>query len=101
MKIPTTLKIGGFLWKINQSQAVANEGNAFGSTHARQQQIFIEPSETQQKKEHVLIHEAMHAIWWQAGLNSRYKDQKNVEEEIIDALSMGLYQVLKDNNFLK
>lgn len=101
MKIPKTLKIGGFMWKIHQNQHVSNEGNSFGSTHTRHQNIFIEPSETQQKKEHTLLHEVMHALWWQTGLSSRYKEDKKIEEEVIDAISSGLYQVLKDNKMLK
>ena len=102
MKIPKTLKIGGFIWTVEESEKIANEGNVFGSTHSRKQRIFLEPNESRQKKEHTLIHEIMHALWWQAGLNSRYKkDENKFEEEIVDALSNGLYQVLKDNNFLK
>lgn len=101
MKIPNKIKIGGFIWSIEQSEKVANEGNAFGSTHMRKQRIFIEPSENQQKKEHTLIHEIMHAIWWQSGLIERFKETKNAEEEVIQAMAHGMYQVLKDNNLLK
>jgi len=45
----------------------------------------------------------MHVIWWQAGLVERYERRdatKNIEEEIIQALSMGLYQVIRDNKLL-
>lgn len=101
MKIPKKLKIGGFIWSVEESEKVSNEGEVFGSTHFKKQRIFIDPSETQQKKEHTLIHEILHAIWWQTGLNNRYKDKKEMEEEIIQAVAHGLYQVLKDNSLLK
>jgi len=102
MIIPPTLKIGPFIWEIKESEEVANEGNVYGSTHHSKQKIFLEPSETQQKKEQVLIHETMHVIWHQAGLGKRYdKDHPRIEEEVVHALSMGLYQVLKDNDLLK
>ena len=101
MKIPKKLKIGGFIWEIKNNEEVNLEANAFGSTHFRKQKIFIDPTETQQKKEQCLIHEVFHAIWWQTGLLERYKETKEKEEEIIQALSNGLYQVLKDNKLLR
>lgn len=102
MKIPATVKIGGFTWKIEEHQGVAEEGGVFGSTHSHTQKIFIEPGLTQQKKEQTLLHEILHAIWWQSGLNARYKNDKTIiEEEITQAIGHGLYQVLKDNNLLK
>ena len=102
MKIPKKIKIRAFVYTVTENQDVANEGNVFGSTHLRRQKIFIEPSETQQKKEHTFIHEIIHAVWNQIGLNTRVnKDNPKLEEEIIDGLSHGLYQVLKDNNLLK
>jgi len=102
MKIPKKLKIGGFIYQVIESQEVVNEGDAFGSFHSRQQKLFIDPNETQQKKEQTLLHEIFHAIFWQTGLLERMKDIKEIkEEEIIQALAMGLYQTLKDNQFLR
>ena len=99
MKIPKKIKIGGFIWTIEENQDVALEGNMFGSTHYRTQKLFLEKESTQQKKEQCLLHEIMHAIWWQTGLNERYKEKREIEEEIIQTLSNGIYQVLKDNKF--
>ncbi len=101
MKIPKKVKVGGFIYPVIENADVANEGNVYGSTHLRRQKIFLEPSETQQKKEQTFIHEVLHAIWNQIGLNTRMKDTPKLEEEIIDGLSHGLYQVLKDNDLLK
>lgn len=101
MIIPKKLKIGAFEYLVTQNEEISNEGNSFGSMHTRKQKIFLDPNETQQKKEHTLIHEIMHAVWWQSGLCSRYKDTPKIEEEIIDTISNGMYQVLKDNKLLK
>lgn len=97
--IPSSLRIGGFDWLIEENAEVTNEGNAFGTTHHGKQRMFIDPSETQQKKKHTLVHEIMHAIWWQSGLGVRYgeKNHPKLEEEVVAALSMGMYQVLRDN----
>lgn len=88
-------------WLVEYDEKVTNEGNSFGSTHFRKQRIFLEESETQQKKEQVLIHEILHVIWYQAGLGVRYKDQEKIEEEIVTTLSQGIYQVFKDNDLIK
>lgn len=101
MKIPKKLKIIGFEWQVKESQAIADEGNCFGSTHTQNQIIYLEPKSPLQKKEQVLLHEILHAIWWQQGLGIRFKDKKEIEEEVVTTLSQGLYQVLKDNNLLK
>ena len=102
MKIPKKIKINGFDWEIQEDANVAMEGSVFGSTHYKNQKIFLDPNTTQQKKEQCLIHEAMHAVVWQTGLNERFRNpEKLTEEEIVQALSFGMYQVLKDNGFLK
>jgi hypothetical protein len=100
--IPKKIKIGGLIWSVEENKNVCNENDCFGSAHYRNQKIFIEPTETQLKKEHTLLHEIMHAIWWQCGLNERMKEIKGItEEEIITALSFGLYQVIKDNKIIE
>lgn len=102
MKIPKKLKIGGFIWTVEENEKVSQEAKNLGSTHYRKQRIFIDPFVSSQKKEHGLIHESLHVIFWQSGLRERMKNIKEItEEEIIQTLSMGLYQVLKDNRLMK
>lgn len=101
MKIPKEIRYSGLVWKIEESEPVSNEGNVFGSTHFRKQKIFIDPSENQLKKEQTFLHELMHVVWDVAGFNIRYKDQKNLEEEVVTAMSHGLYGLMRDNNLLK
>ena len=99
MKIPKTLKIGGFIWKIVYNQDVNTGSATFGQTHYRTQKLFIAPESSQQKQEQALIHEILHAIFWQNALTETFKNEQ--EEQIVASLSMGLYQVLKDNHLLR
>lgn len=96
MKIPSKVKIGGFDLTVKIDKDVALEGQIFGSTHCQTQTIFLDPTTTQQKREQTFLHEILHAISWQAGLDKQLADNK-LEEKIISSLSFGLHQVLKDN----
>lgn len=96
MELPKELKIGGFQWTVEEQKDIANESSVFGSTHTQSQKIFIEPGLNIQKRDQTLLHEVMHAIWWQSGLERIFDDRK-MEEKVVHAMAMGLYQVLKDN----
>lgn len=100
MKIPNKLKIGGFTWEIKRDNKDLHvEGGCYGSTHYKDQKIFIEKEIPEDKANQALLHEILHALWWQQGLSSR-KYSPELEEEIVHSLSMGLHQVLKDNNLI-
>lgn len=98
MRIPRRLKIGGFVWQVEFRDDVAREGRCYGSTHFSRQHIYLDPNTTRQKQEQAFIHELLHAIWWQQGLGSC--EAGKFEEHVIDALSMGLHQTLKDARML-
>lgn len=100
MKIPKTLKICGMNWAVEVNRDVANEGQCYGSMHFTYQKIYLDPNTTPQKHEQTLLHEILHTAWANHGLGQR-KELKDFEEQIVDALSQGLYQVLKDNDMLK
>lgn len=93
------INIGGFDYTVEENNDIAEQGSLFGSTHHNSQKIFIKPNTTKQQKTATLIHEVMHVIWFNTGLRSRDNIREH-EEEIIDALSNGIYQVLKDNKGL-
>ena len=101
MNLPNSLKINGFDWKIEESGPVSLAAECFGTTHYGTQTIYLDPTMTDQKKKQCLLHGILHAVWWMQGLGARPKDQKLTEEEVIAALSFGLYQVLNDNGLLK
>lgn len=99
MILPEKIKIGGFDWTIEKNQHIANESGVFGSTHTLSQKIFLDPSTTDQKNEQTLLHEIIHVVVWQSGLGRRLErlDERKLEEEIVQSISFGLYQVLKEN----
>lgn len=97
MNLPKKLRIGGLDWKVEYSNHIANEGQCYGSNHAKTQSIFLDPDTTQQHIEEVLLHEVLHAVFWRTGLWERFKNSQITEEEVIAALSPCLHQVLKEN----
>lgn len=101
MKLPKILKIGGFIWKVEERDDVTRQSNVWGTTHCHTQTIYLEPNLSEQKKWQTLLHETLHAVYWQCGLGEDKAIPEEAEEKIIHALSMGMYQVLKDNRFLR
>lgn len=98
MKIPKKLKCGGLIFEVKESQEIANSSGTFGQTHFRQQKIFLEKSEKQQKKEQTFIHEIIHICLWQSGILARLnRIDKDLEEDIVSSIDNNLYQILKDN----
>ncbi len=100
MKIPSTIKIAGMLWKVKMSKPVTDQGHCFGSTHLQTEEIYLDPSTSQQRQEETFLHEVMHVAYYNTSLHERLKDQK-IEEEVVAALATAMFQVLKDNNLLK
>lgn len=102
MTIPKFIKILGFDWEVIQSADVANEGACYGSTHHSKQKFFFDPTNSPQHLNEVVLHEILHALWWQMGLSARFKKEgMSHEEEIISTLASGLNAVFKDNAMLK
>lgn len=89
------LKIGGFEWVVEENEEVAGTNDIFGLNYPKEQKIYLKPGLTKQLKEETLIHEVLHAIFWQTGLDAEFDD--NQEEKIVSTLAHGLYQVFKDN----
>ena len=100
MKIPKTLKVGGIVYKIIEKKMLDGEESKFsGVAKHRQAEIKIALSDNEgmpydrQKYEECFMHELLHCV------DDIYNNQA-IEEKMIDRLSQGLYQVLKDNNLL-
>jgi len=102
MKIPKKVKISGLVFTVEESEKISNQSNVWGSTHFKKQRIFIDPSETQQKKEHTFLHEILHCCIWSCGIGNRLsRIDKDLEEDIVSSLDSVLYQILTDNKLLK
>jgi hypothetical protein len=82
MRIPKKLKVGGVVYevrivKMKDAAEVLRGCNI----------IKINEKLSQENREEALIHECLHIICWEM------KD-----ERVIEMLSQGIYQVMKDNN---
>lgn len=100
MNIPKTLKVGGITYKIEKKRILSKEDAKFSAV-AKHRQALIKIALNYegeaydiQKIEECFIHEVLHCI------DSVYNNQK-LDEDTIDRISQGLYQVLKDNRMLK
>lgn len=100
MKIPKTLKVGGITYKVIKRSRFSKGDSKFSGL-AKHSQATVElaldfedvPFDIQ-KVEECFIHELLHCV------DNIYNNQK-LDEDTVDRLSQGLYQVLKDNNLLK
>lgn len=87
--------VAGITYEVNVKEAVEIDGdfNYRGSCDKNNAVIEIKRDMAQQKKQQTFLHELLHAIFEESGL-----DIEN-EEDIVCQLSPVLYQVLKDNDF--
>jgi len=101
MEIPKVLKVGGIKYKIERKRTLDRGENKYSAVAKHRQAIIRiaffdnegEPYD-QQKIEECFMHELLHCV------DDVYNNQK-LKEDMVDRLSQGLYQVLKDNKLLK
>lgn len=93
MKIPTKIKIGGHVFKVEVKEIDKNE---CGETNFLTGTISIEKRLPQSVKESTLIHEIIcHAI------NTTFTGESHLAHAYMDSVAEQIYQVLKDNKLLK
>lgn len=88
--IPQTIKVAGMEYYTSESFDLISQYGLLGQINYHKGIIELEHNLSQSRKEQVYIHEVTHGIFREAG----YEEQ---DEEMIDRVSMVLYQVLKDN----
>lgn len=101
-KVPATLKIGPFNYDIVLDAAQHNafrvkdgqDLDSIGNTDTAGQKIYIQSDLPYEVLSETLLHEIMHAIYY----NSAIEHMKEPSEEVIVSLiSIGLFSVLKEN----
>ena len=97
VKIPKKIKINGIdyevkIIKIDEVPPLM-KNHANGETSFDKCVICLDSELSEQRIFQVFLHEIIHAIEWSNGLDS--------SENYIQVMSSGLFQVLKDNKFLK
>lgn len=93
MEIPKLLKVGNLLYDVGELNVDDKE---LGKSNHKYQWIKLHPDLKTENKEETLIHEVLHQILDDAG----YFDESD-NEKLVNTLANGIYQVLKDNEFLK
>lgn len=89
------VKVGGINYAIElkdlSTRRDEENGKEFGWCVFDEDKIEINERLTQSRIEQVLIHELVHAIFYEAGLEQ--------DEDTVNRIGIVLHQVLKDNDF--
>jgi Zn-dependent peptidase ImmA (M78 family) len=88
------IKVGGLTYSVElvEWETDINGDMQFGLIHKDTTRIELNTLPSEQIQSQTLIHEVMHAVFMEAGL-----DIVN-EEDIVNRVSLILYQVLQDND---
>lgn len=91
MKIPTKLKIGGHIYKVelHKEGDVCEDAANCGTTNRVKGVIGINASNIRTEQEQTLFHEVFHVM------------NASIDHALLDSLSQQIYQVLRDNKLLK
>lgn len=94
MKIPDTIKILGYTYKIEKvkDRTFTHGTNNVGSCSCVHQKIWIDTNASKEQQESTLIHEVLEAI--------NYHLRLKLGDEVICPLESAIYQVLKDNQII-
>jgi len=96
MKIPSKIKIGGIIYKvniINPTEPPLNKNHADGQLNFATCEIFLDKKLDNQMMTQVFLHEILHGI--------EYNNDMSSSESYIQTMASGLFGVLKDNKLLK
>lgn len=95
MKIPKILKIGNFKYTVKLIDETS-AGDKCGKSKLTTQAIRINNAMSKELQEETFFHELVHQILAQKSFH-----EEGANEVLIDTISAGFYQVLKDNKLLK
>ena len=89
------VKVGGIIYEIEKKESVEvnQDKNHYGVCNFKDATIEISTTVNEQRQKQTLIHEIMHAVFDEAGI------ELENEETIVNQISLVWYQVLKDNDF--
>jgi hypothetical protein len=97
MKIPQKVNIGGIIFNVNlisgKSGNTLHERDYLGNIDYEKCIITADKDLNEQMVDITFMHEVMHGIANQYGVD--------LEEEDVERLARGIYQVLRDNKLLK
>lgn len=86
------LKIGGAIYMVNEVDGLSRKLNMLGNVDFSDCIIQIDSAMSDERKEQTIIHEALHAIHYEAGY-----DPEDQDEDMINRTANVLHQVIVDN----
>ena len=90
---PMILHIQGLPLAVNivdYPRVSESDSSNWGMYKAGEQEILIQSSLSEERKEETLLHEILHAVSYELGLN--------LSEHQVECLASGLYSVYKNSN---
>lgn len=94
MKIPKKFRFMGLEYAVSfDTTPHAANPSAWACTNHKRQTIVIDPSMSEQLQEQTFIHELLHVIFFNMGLDQL--DKEGIEEVFVNSMANGLYALLK------
>lgn len=91
--IPTHLNIGGVKYQVIEEQDVMVAKDLLGENCARTSTMTLRKDQHPTRKLQTLVHEILHALVYEAGLDEKYQDH-----DIVNPLSNALFRFMRDND---
>lgn len=88
--IPDKIDVAGIIYEVEEKEGLVLETGNLGEVIYALTKIRIDSNCSHSKKEQIFIHEMLHAVFKESG----YDEQ---DEDMINRVSITLYQVLKNN----
>lgn len=96
-KPPATILIGHAYFDIAFDPHLNEDSDAVGLTGPETQRILLDPKLGPDVERETVLHEALHGIYFQAGLRLEPWSKDKVEEKIIWSMAPKILELLKDN----
>lgn len=89
--LPQKIRVG--YQDIIVTEEEGNMVEGLGVYHTEKHTITLKKKQTRTEKSNTMLHEVLHAVWHTQGLRT----EDGAEERVINSLTNGLHQVLRDN----
>jgi hypothetical protein len=89
--LPAKVKIGAITYKVKEVNNMHEEFDHLGQILYTKGKIQVDKDLADDWKEQVLVHEILHGVFFEAGIEEQ-------DEDMINRVSIILHQVLKDND---
>lgn len=95
MKRPKQLYVEPFAYRVQYEPEWSIKTGNMGNCVTDTQTIYVDASLTEQAERDTVLHEVLHALWSQTGLQKAYTEDQ--QEDVVWQLTPRLLAVLKDN----